>query len=321
MEKKKNIGRILSENLVIIGIIILIIVTSIIQPLFLGQANLTNVMRQLWPLPFTALGMTFVVIAGFVDLSIPGIMGLDAVIVALLIPVLGQVGAILVGIVAGAMMGYINGLILTAAGARISAENLFICYGMSQVYTAIALILTQAETIRIERLGVPVTVFTALGSGTVFGVIPLVLVVFIVILLLMDFFQRRSLTGRSISILGGNREAAFLAGFNDKRTVRIVYMISGLFAGLGAISLVARTGIANSGCGVGFETNSILCVVVGGTSLSGGKGSVLRSMIGVLLVTLLGNCMNMMGLSTYMQTVMRGAVLVIAIWLDNRKQL
>ena len=319
MTKKTGIKKFLSDNLVIIGIVILVIVTAIIEPKFLGKANITNIMRQLWPLPFTALGMTFVVIAGFVDLSIPGIMALDAVLVATLLPVVGQVWAIIIGILLGGLMGYINGTVLTGVGARISAENLFICYGMAQVYTAIGLIITQAKTIRIQRLGVPVTIFDALGSGTIFGVVPIVLVVFIVILLIMHFFQRKTLVGRSISALGGNREAAYLAGFNVNRTVRIVYMISGLFAAMGAISSVARTTIANTGCGSGYETDSILCVVVGGTSLKGGKGSVLRTMIGVVLVTLLSNCMNMIGLSTYMQTVMRGAVLVVAIWLDNRK--
>ena len=88
-----------------------------------------------------------------------------------------------------------------------------------------------------------------------------------------------------------------------------------------AVSTTSRSQPATASCGTGYETNAIVCVVVGGTTLKGGKGSVLRTMLGVVLITLLGNCMNMLGLSTYMQTVMRGAVLVVAIWLDNRKEL
>ena len=96
--------------------------------------------------------------------------------------------------------------------------------------------------------------------------------------------------------------------------MRMIYSINGLFAAMGAIALVSRVTTATATCGTGYETNAILCVVVGGTSLKGGKGSVLRTMLGVILITLLGNCMNLLGLSTYMQSIMRGAVLVIAIF-------
>lgn len=137
----------------------------------------------------------------------------------------------------------------------------------------------------------------------------------------MHLFHTKTLAGRSISLMGGNKDAAYLCGFNVKRTMRLVYTINGLFSGMAAIALVSRVTTATATCGTGYETDAILCVVVGGTTLKGGKGSVLRTMLGVVLITLLGNCMNMLGLSTYMQTVMRGAVLVIAIWLDNRREL
>ena len=120
---------------------------------------------------------------------------------------------------------------------------------------------------------------------------------------------------------GGNKDAAFLAGYNIKQIMHMVYAICGGLTALGSLAMLARIGTAQSGNGTGYETDAILCVVVGGTTLKGGKGSVLRTMFGVALITLLGNCMNMLGLSTYMQTVMRGAVLVVAIWLDNRKEL
>ena len=135
----------------------------------------------------------------------------------------------------------------------------------------------------------------------------------------MNFYHKKTLSGRSISLLGGNKDAARLCGFNIKRSMRTIYALSGLFAGIGGIVMAARSTTTNATAGMGFETNAILCVVVGGTTLKGGKGSVLRTMLGVVLITLLGNCMNMLELSTYMQTIMRGAVLVVAIWLDNRR--
>lgn len=321
MVKKENpIVSFLKQNLVLCGIVVLILVTALVEPKFLGAANLTNVMRQLWPLPFIALGMTFVIIGGFIDLSVPGIISLVAVVTVSLIDPLGQVGAIACGIVLGALLGYINGTVLTSVGAMTQAEVLFITYGMSSAYMAIGLIFTNAETLRIARCVKPITLFEALGAGTV-GIIPIVLIVFVVVLILMHLFLNKTLAGRAITLMGGNKDAAYLAGFNVKSSMRLVYTISGIMSAMGAISLVSRVTTATASCGTGYETLAILCVVVGGTSMKGGKGSVLRTMLGVVLITLLGNCMNMLGLSTYMQTVMRGAVLVIAIWLDNRKEL
>ena len=137
----------------------------------------------------------------------------------------------------------------------------------------------------------------------------------------MELHHRKTIWGRAIALMGGNKDAAYLAGFNMKRTMRLAYAINGTMSALASIALLSRVTTATATSGANYETNAILCVVVGGTTLKGGKGSVLRTMLGVVLITLLGNCMNMLNLSTYMQTVMRGAVLVIAIWLDNRKEL
>ena len=319
-KKQANpVVKFLQQNLVLIGIVVLIIVTAIMNPKFLGAANLTNVMRQLGALPFVALGMTFVITGGFIDLSVVGIISLSAVATVAMINPLGQVGAIIFGIVLGGLMGYLNGTILTTCGAMTQAEVLFITYGMSTVYQAVGLLFTNAETLRLARSTKPITIFTTLSSTV--WIVPVVLIVFVVMLVIMHFFLNKTLAGRSVSLMGGNKDAAYLCGFNVKRTMRMVYTINGLMSALAAIALVSRVTTATATCGTGYETDAILCVVVGGTTLKGGKGSVLRTMLGVVLITLLGNCMNMLGLSTYMQTVMRGAVLVIAIWLDNRREL
>lgn len=301
--KKKTVNpavKFLQENLVSIGIILLMVVTAVINPTFISASNLTNVLRQLGALPFVALGMTFVIIGGFIDLSVPGILSLTAVVAVTLVDPLGQVGAIVVALLLGAALGYLNGVVLTGSGAMTQAEVLFITYGMSSVFMAIGLLFTNAETLRLMRSTKPITIFETLSSTV--GIVPVIVIVFVV-------------------LLGGNKDAAYLCGFNTKRAMRMIYSINGLFAAMGAIALVSRVTTATATCGTGYETNAILCVVVGGTSLKGGKGSVLRTMLGVILITLLGNCMNLLGLSTYMQSIMRGAVLVIAIWLDNRREL
>ena len=307
----------LQENLVSIGILLLMVVTAIINPTFLSASNLTNVLRQLGALPFVALGMTFVIIGGFIDLSVPGILSLTAVVAVTLVDPLGQVGAIVVALLLGAALGYLNGFVLTSSGAMTQAEVLFITYGMSSVFMAIGLLFTNAETLRLMRATKPITIFETLSSTV--GIVPVIVIVFVVLLAVMHIFLNKTLAGRSVTLLGGNKDAAYLCGFNTKRAM--LYAINGLFAAMGAIALVSRVTTATATCGTGYETNAILCVVVGGTSLKGGKGSVLRTMLGVILITLLGNCMNLLGLSTYMQSIMRGAVLVVAIWLDNRREL
>ena len=210
-------------------------------------------------------------------------------------------------------------MVLTGSGAMTQAEVLFITYGMSSVFMAIGLLFTNAETLRLMRSTKPITIFETLSSTV--GIVPVIVIVFVVLLVVMHIFLNKTLAGRSVTLLGGNKDAAYLCGFNTKRAMRMIYSINGLFAAMGAIALVSRVTTATATCGTGYETNAILCVVVGGTSLKGGKGSVLRTMLGVILITLLGNCMNLLGLSTYMQSIMRGAVLVIAIWLDNRREL
>ncbi len=318
MRNENKLTRFLNQNLVLVGIIMLVIVTAIVQPKFLITRNLTNILRQMTSLAFVALGMTFVIIGGFIDLSVVGMVSLVSVVIAYLINPLGQAGALLCGIAAGLLLGYLNGTILVKFGATIQAEVLFITYGMSSIFIAVGLLITNAETIRIARSVRPIGMFTAIGSGSLLG-IPLSILLFAVILAVMYFFQTRTLAGRSISLMGGNKKAAYLCGFNINRTMKMVYAINGLMAALGSVCLMSRVTIATATIGTGYEAEAILCVVVGGTSLAGGKGNVLRTLLGVVLITLLSNSMNLLGLSTYMQTVMNGAVLVVAIWLDNRR--
>jgi ribose transport system permease protein len=147
------------------------------------------------------------------------------------------------------------------------------------------------------------------------------ILIFFACLALLHIFQSRTYRGRSIALTGGNKTAARLAGIPVSQTIMLIFTVSGLMAALGGVVLFSRATQAHPLMGVGYDTNSILAVVVGGTTLKGGNGSVLRTLLGVILVTLLSNCMTLMGVSTYMQAVLSGAILIIAIWLDNRKDL
>ncbi len=169
-------------------------------------------------------------------------------------------------------------------------------------------------------LQTPQTVFTSIGSGTV-GILSVSFLIFLVSLAALWVFHNKTYSGRSISYTGGNKVAAELSGIPIKRSVILIYTICGLMSAVGAVVLFSRITTAAPIIGKNYETNAILSVVVGGTTLKGGKGSVLRTVLGVLLITLMSNCMNLLGVSAYLQIVLKGAILVLAIWLDNRKEL
>ena len=317
----KNITQVIFRDyLVLVAIALLVLITAIVEPNFLTTGNLTNVMRQFGPLVMVALGMTFVIIGGFIDLSVAGIISLVAVVTLSLIDPIGQVPALIVGLGLGAFCGYLNSALILVSGAMTQAEALFATFGMSTVYGALALIYSGGSTQRMSRVQGDTSVFEVIGSGNV-GFVSVSFIIFLACLLLLYIFQNKTYMGRSIYLTGGNKTAAELSGISIKRSIAIIYTISGLMAALGAIVLFSRVTTASPVIGKGFETNAILAVVVGGTTLIGGNGSVLRTVLGTMLVILLSNCMNLLGVSVYMQYMLKGAILVVAIWLDNRKQL
>ena len=319
MTKRFSIKQFLLNYLVLVAIVLLVIITILVEPKFLSPENLTNIMRQFGPLSFVSLGMTFVIIGGFIDLSVAGIISLVAVVTVSLIDPLGQIPALIIGIGFGAFLGFLNSMVLISAGALTQAEALFITYGMSAVYSAIALIYTDGATQHMSWLTSSQSVFDAIGSGTV-GILSVSFLIFLVSLGALWIFHNKTYSGRAISYTGGNKVAAELSGIPIKRSVILIYTICGLMSAIGAVVLFSRITTAAPIIGKGYETNAILSVVVGGTTLKGGKGSVLRTVLGVLLITLMSNCMNLLGVSPYMQVVLKGAILVVAIWLDNRKE-
>ena len=311
---------ILREYLVVVAIVWLVLITVVVEPNFMTPANMLNIMRQFGPLVMVALGMTFVIIGGFIDLSVAGTISLVAVVTVTLIDPIGQVPAIMVGLAIGALCGYVNAKLVLTSGALTQAEALFITFGMSTVYSAIALMYSGGSTKHMRFVKGDVSVIEAIGQGSV-GFFSVSFVIFLVCLAVLWVFQTQTRMGRAICLTGGNKTAAHLCGVPVSRSIVAIYTISGFMAAVGAIILFSRITTASPVIGVGYETNAILAVVVGGTTLKGGTGSVLRTVLGVLLVILMSNCLNLLGVTPYMQVVTKGAILVLAIWLDNRTQI
>lgn len=315
----KATGSVLRDYLVLVMIAVLAAITAIVEPKFVSGANLVNIMRQFGPLIMVSLGMTFVILGNFIDLSVAGTINLVAVVTISLIQPFGQVPALLMGLALGALCGALNSVVILTSGALTQAEALFLTFGMSTVYSAIALLYSGGTTMHFWDIQKSKSVFEAIGAGSV-GPLSVSFIIFLVLLASLWVFQSQTKEGRAIRLTGGNKTAARLAGVRIKRSIVLIYTIGGFMAGVGAIVLFSRITTAAPVIGAGYETNAILSVVVGGTTLRGGKGSVLRTVMGVLLIILMSNCLDLLGVSTYLQVAVKGAILVFAIWLDNRKQ-
>jgi ribose transport system permease protein len=309
----------LKANPIFVAIAALVVITSFIEPKFLTGGNLENIIRQFGTLIFAALGMTFVIMAGFLDLSIGGIIGLVAVVTVTLIDPIGQGPAILVGISVGLGCGLLNAALIITSGALTQAESLFITYGMSLVYGAVALIYVQGVTQFLTYSKTSITLFDQINAGGI-GPVSVSAMIFLVCLAVLYVIERRTYAGRAIVLTGGNKVAARLAGIPISRSIVIIYAVSGVMAAIGAVILVARVTLADPTMGTPYMTQAILAVVVGGTALIGGRGSVMWTVFGTLLLILLNNCLNLLGVTSYVQYMLRGVILIVAIWLDTAKQ-
>ena len=315
----QSILNLLKGNPIFVAIAALVILTSIVEPKFLTADNVDNIVRQFGTLIFAALGMTFVIMAGFIDLSIGGIISLVAVVTVTMIDKVGQGPAIAIGVTVGLVCGLVNAGLIVSSGALTQAEALFITYGMSLVYTAVALMYTQGVTQFLTYSASDISYFDAINSGG-FGPLSVSAIMFAISLVILYVIERRTFMGRAVVLTGGNKVAARLAGIPISRAVVMIYAISGLMSAIGAVVLVSRVTLADPTMGTPWMTQAILAVVVGGTALIGGRGSVLWTVFGTLLLILLNNCLNLLGVSSYVQFMLRGVILILAIWLDTAKQ-
>jgi len=315
----QTIGNFLRDNPIYVAIVGLVVITSIVEPRFLSLDNFDNIILSSGTLIFAALGMTFVIMAGFLDLSIGGIISLVAVVTATMIDRVGQGPAILVGLSVGLACGLINSILIISSGALTQAESLFITFGMSLVYGALALMYVQGVTQFLTYSETDISIFNAINSGQI-GFLSVFTFMAIICLAILLVIERRTYMGRSVVLTGGNKTAARLAGIPISRSIVMIYAISGLMSAIGAVVLVSRVTLADPTMGTPYMTQAILAVVVGGTALAGGRGSVLWTVVGVFLLVLMNNCLNLLGVSSYVQFMIWGVILIVVIWLDTVKQ-
>lgn len=295
-----------------IGLIILVIVLSFLSEYFFTINNLLNVIRQVSIIAIMAFGMTFVILTGGIDLSVGSLLAVSAAITAGLI-IKADIFYLLVipiGMLVGILLGGFSGVMV----AKANMPAFIVTLGMMTIARGLTLIYTD---------GRPISGFSEnfrfIGAGHIGG-IPVPVIIMLIILIICYIILKKTPFGRYVYAIGGNEEAAKLSGINVDRIKIAVYALSGLLSAISGIILSSRLNSAQPTAGSGYELYAIATVVLGGTSLSGGQGGVIGTIIGALIIGVLNNGLNLLNVSSFYQQVAKGAVILIAVYIDRRSK-
>jgi ribose transport system permease protein len=291
----------------LIALALLVTTLSVLSEYFLTWSNLINVLRQASLQFLMSAGMTIVVLTAGIDLSIGAVLGLSACISASLISN-GHTGlGIASALMAGAACGIVNGVIVTIA--RI--PPFIATYGMLWIAFGLGYVFMKGEVI----YGLPEH-FRFIGAGFV-GFLPVPVIVAAVLLVVLHFVLHKTVLGRAIYAIGGNPDAARLSGMPVTRRLITVYALSGFLAGFAALVVIARVNAADSGLGEDLLLPAIAAVCLGGTSLFGGVGGIMGTAVGSLILALIVNGMNLLGIQTFWQSGVMGAIILISVLVDQ----
>jgi ribose transport system permease protein len=293
----------------LITLALLCLVTALMTDRFLSPLNLTNILVQSSIMAVIAMGMTFVIVGGGFDLSVGSTAALSGCVAALVMVKAGMVAGIAAGIAAGAAVGLANGLIIALVGVNPFITTL----GTMVLVRGVVFLVTGGAPVGDEGLS---GAFLAFGSGRFLGVHYLVWVPAL-LLGALSFVMAATPYGRRIYATGGGREAAYLSGVPVVRVIASTYVWCGALAGVAGVMLAARLQSGQPTAGEFYELTAIAAVVLGGASLQGGEGTLYKSVIGVFIMMVLGNSLNLLNVDSYWQRVAVGAVIIAAAAADR----
>ncbi|CAG7912976.1 MULTISPECIES: ABC transporter permease [Mammaliicoccus] len=295
-----------------IGLILLIVVISIMNSAFLDLSNLLNLLRQVSINGLIAFGMTFVILTGGIDLSVGSILALSSAFTAILITSgLDPIVALIVGVIGGFLLGVFNGVLVTFG----SMAPFIATLATMTIFRGLTLVVTDGNPI--TNLG-DSYMFQLFGKGYFFG-IPVPAVTMIIVFIILAIILQKTTFGRHTYAIGGNEVASKISGIKVNRVKILIYGISGLMSALAGAILTSRLNSAQPTAGTSYELDAIAAVVLGGTSLTGGKGRIVGTFIGVLIIGVLNNGLNLLGVSSFYQQVVKGIVILIAVLIDRKK--
>lgn len=306
--------RFLSRNKPLVGLIVLMAVVAILSPSFLTVDNLLNILRQTSINAVIAVGMTYVILSGGIDLSVGSVLAFCGAVCAWLVA--GDMSiwlAIPISLLLGAGLGAVNGVVIGTGGVQPFVATLV---AMTMLRGA-TLVFTDGRPIT-TGTGAAADAFWSVGGGYLLG-IPVPVVIAGVVFAVCGLVLTRTRFGRYTYAVGGNEVVARLSGIRVNLEKTTIYALSGLLAALAGVILTARLESAQPTAGAGYELDAIAAVVVGGTSLSGGKGTLFGTLVGALIIGVLNNALNLMDVSSYYQMIAKGAVILLAVLADSRK--
>ncbi|MBM7544592.1 ribose transport system permease protein [Weissella beninensis] len=298
----------------VLALVFLVLLVTVMNPSFLEINNILNLLRQVSINALIAFGMTFVILTAGIDLSVGSILAFTGAVTAnLIVAGVQPVFALIIGIVLGGILGAINGLIITIGGAA----PFIVTLATMTIYRGATYVFTNGNPIT----GANMTnsfFFQVLGRGYFLG-IPFPIVIMLIGFIILYVLLHKMPFGRKTYAIGGNPKAAFVSGIKINKVTIWIYSISGMMAAIAGVILTSRLNSAQPDAGTSYEMDAIAAVVLGGTSLAGGKGRLLGTLVGALIIGTLNNGMNLLGISSFYQQIVKGIVIIIAVLLDRRK--
>lgn len=308
---KANVKANISKYKSLIGLVLLCIVITIVTPNFLSVSNITNVFTQVSVNAIIAIGMTFVILTGGIDLSVGSTLAISGAVGASIVKSTGNVFlAIVVAAVIGIVVGLINGLLVSKG----KLQAFIVTLATMTIFRGATLVFTD---------GTPISKlpenFVKIGNGKI-GFMPIPVIITVIIAIIAVYVLSQTRFGRYLYALGGNEDASRLSGINTDKIKTLVYVVSGFASAIAGVIITSRIGSASPNAGTGFELDAIAAVVIGGTSLAGGEGTITGTLIGALIIGVLNNGLNLMNVSPFYQSIVKGLVILIAVLLDKKSR-
>ena len=297
------------ENTALLLLLALILAGSFLSDVFLTPRNLLNILWAVSVLGIVALGQTLLLITCRFDMSVAAVVGLAGIVT-----VLAQIGgfglfpSILLGLLSGAAVGLCNGLIVLATGAN----PFLVTLGTNLLVYSLALTLTQSRTFYAT-----IPEFNVIGRGQLFGTIHYSVLLFVGLALFLEFVLRRTVVGRTIYVVGLNETAGRLSGLRIQATKLATFVMCSTLAAVAGIVMTARNNSTVANAGFGMEFDSIIAAVLGGTSLFGGRGSALRTIVGVVVLGVMNNLLVLLNVPIESQQIAKGTVFLLVVWADS----
>lgn len=306
-----NIKETASKYKSLIGLVLLCAIITFVTPSFLSLSNITNVFTQVSVNAIIAVGMTFVILTGGIDLSVGSTLAISGALSASIIKSTGSVTlAIIVAALVGIAIGLVNGLLISKGKLQAFIATL----ATMTIFRGATLVFTNGTPI--SKLPEK---FVNIGNGKI-GFMPIPVIITVIVSIIAIYVLSQTRFGRYLYALGGNEDSARLSGINTDKIKTLVYVVSGFASSIAGAIITSRIASASPNAGTSFELDAIAAVVIGGTSLAGGEGKITGTLIGALIIGVLNNGLNLMNVSPFYQSIVKGLVILIAVLLDKKSR-